>query len=498
MASINMTIILISLPAIFRGLHVNPTDPSNFPYLLWTIMGYMLITAVVLVTIGRLSDIFGRVKLYKIGFLIFTIGSIACAFSQTILQLIVFRMLQGLGGAFLFTNSAAIITDAFEPHERGKALGINQISFLAGQFIGLILGGLLSPFGWHWLFWISVPVGIIGTIWAQINMKEVGVITRNQRIDWLGNLTFGAGLTSILIGLTYGLVPYGTSELGWGNPLVQLSLISGIIFLVVFIFIERHVSYPMFKLELFKIKAFAVGNSSLFISALSREGLMFILVIWLQGIWLPLHGFTIEQTPFWAGVYMLPLTFGFILMGPVSGYLSDKYGPRRFTVTGMAIVGLSFLWLATMPYNVAYWLLAVAIFFQGVGAGMFASPNISMIMSSVPADKRGVASGMRATMQNVAQSMSMTVYFSVLITVLGVSFIGTSLQHVSPASALFSVFLGIAPSGVDFKTFSGTFAPLFMSSLGLLFIISATLSFLAALLSTKGENKAIQKNTSSK
>ena len=432
MASINMTIILISLPAIFRGLHVNPADPSNFPYLLWTIMGYMLITAVVLVTIGRLSDIYGRVKLYKLGFFIFTVGSIACAFSQNILQLIAFRMLQGLGGAFLFSNSAAIITDAFDANERGKALGINQISFLAGQFIGLILGGLLSPFGWNWLFWISVPVGVIGTIWAQINMKEIGVIIRNQRIDWSGNLTFGAGLTCILIGFTYGLVPYGTSELGWSNPLVQLSLVVGVLLLVLFIFIEKKVSHPMFKLELFKIRAFSVGNSSLFISALSREGFMFMLIIWLQGIWLPLHGFTIERAPFWAGVYMLPLTGGFILMGPLSGYLSDKYGPRRFTVTGMTIVGLSFVWLATMPYNVAYWLLAVVIFLQGVGAGMFASPNISMIMSSVPADKRGVASGMRATMQNVAQSMSMTFYFTILISALEVSFIGTSLSRPIP------------------------------------------------------------------
>jgi EmrB/QacA subfamily drug resistance transporter len=494
----NMTIILISLPSILRGLDVNPGDPSNFPYLLWTIMGYMLVTAVILVTLGKLSDIYGRVKLYKFGFLVFTIGSIMCAFSQNILQLIAFRMFQAFGGAFLFSNSAAIITDAFKPHERGKALGVNQISFLAGQFLGLILGGLLSPLGWRWLFWISVPVGIIGTIWAHVNMKEIGVINRNQKIDYVGNLTFGVGLTLILLGFTYALVPYRSSAMGWANSLVQLSIFLGIVLLILFIFIERKVAYPMFKLDLFKIRGFWVGNSTLFISALSREGFMFILVIWLQGIWLPLHGFSIEQAPFWAGLYMLPLTIGFMLMGPLSGYLSDKYGPRRFTITGMFIVGLSFIWLSTMPYNVAYWLLAAAIFFQGVGAGMFASPNISMIMSSVSPDKRGVASGMRATMQNVAQSMSMTVYFSILITALGVKFIGTSLSHVPPASALFSVFLGISPPGVDFKTFSAVFAPIFMSSLGLLFFISASLSILAAVLSIMGENKALKKTSSQK
>ena len=490
-ASIDMTIVLISLPDIFRGLHINPGDPSNFPYLLWTIIGYGLVTAVVLVTIGRFSDIFGRVKLYKIGFLIFTVGSIACALSQNILQLIVFRLFQGLGGAFLFANSAAIITDAFGPNERGKALGINQISFLTGQFVGLILGGIIAPFGWSYIFWVTVPFGLIGTIWAHINLKEQGVINKNQKIDLLGNITFGGGLTLILLGITYILVPYGDSEIGWENPLVQLALIIGIILLILFIYIEKKVSNPMFRLELFRIKAFSFGSTSLFLSFIARGGLLFMLVIWLQGIWLPLHGFTIEQTPFWAGIYMLPMTAGFLLMGPLSGYLSDKYEPRIFMVGGMLIVTVSFVWLAFMPYNVDYMFLALAIFFQGIGAGMFASPNISLIMSSVPADTRGAASGMRATMQNVAQSLSMTIYFAILILALESHFVGTTLSKVPASAALFSIFLGLAPPGVNAATFTQTFAPIFMESLSVLLIISAILSLIAVFFSymTKIEKK---------
>lgn len=488
-ASIDMTIVMISLPDIFRGLHINPGDSSNFPYLIWTIVGYALITAVVLVTIGRFSDIFGRVKLYKFGFLIFTIGSIACALSQDILQLIIFRLFQGLGGAFLFANSAAIITDSFELNERGKALGINQISFLTGQFIGLILGGVIAPFGWSYIFWVTVPFGIIGTIWAQINLRELGIINKNQKIDFFGNLTFAGGLTLILLGITYILLPYGNSELGWGDPFVQFSLTFGIILLIIFIYIEKKVTNPMFRLDLFKIKNFSFGTGSLFLSFIARGGLLFMLVIWLQGIWLPLHGITIEQTPFWAGIYMLPMTAGFLIMGPLSGYLSDKYGPRPFMVWGLIITAATFIWLALMPYNVNYISLATAIFFQGIGTGMFASPNMSLIMSSVPADTRGAASGMRATIQNVAQSLSMTVYFAILIIALESHFLGTALSKVPASAALFSVFLGLAPPGVNSDTFINIFAPIFMESFSLLLFISAVLSIIAAFFSFMTNNK---------
>lgn len=338
-------------------------------------------------------------------------------------------------------------------------------------------------------FWVTVPFGIIGTIWAHINLKEQGVINKNQKIDLLGNLTFGGGLTLILLGVTYILVPYRDSELGWENPLVQLALVLGAALLILFIYVEKRTSQPMFKLELFRIKDFSFGSSSLFLSFIARGGLLFMLVIWLQGIWLPLHGFNIEQTPFWAGIYMLPMTAGFLVMGPLSGYLSDKYGPRPFMVSGMIIPAASFVWLAFMPYDVDYVFLAIAIFFQGIGAGMFASPNISLIMSSVPADTRGVASGMRATMQNVAQSVSMTVYFAILIIALESHFLGTVLSKVPASSALFSVFLGLAPPGVSADTFTKTFAPIFMESFSLLLLISAALSIAAAFLSAMAKKQ---------
>ena len=478
-AAIDMTIVLISLPDIFRGLHINPGDPANFPFLLWTVIGYGLITAVVLVTIGRFSDMFGRVRLYKLGFLIFIIGTVACALSQNIIELILFRLLQGLGGAFLFANSAAIITDAFEPKERGKALGINQISFLAGQFIGLIMGGLIAPYGWEYIFWVTVPFAIIGYVWASINLKELGDADRSAHIDWMGNITFGVGLTLILIGLTYVLVPYRGSDLGYLNPWVICALVLGFLLLAVFIFVERRVSHPMFKLSLFRNREFSAGISSLFVSAVARGGLLFMLVIWLQGIWLPLHGYSLEVTPFWAGIYMLPMTIGVLLMGPLSGVLSDRYGQRLFMAMGSLIIAVSFVWMALMPFNVSYVYLAVAIFFQGIGAGMFVAPNTSLVMSSAPAKDRGAASGMRATMQNVAQSVSMTVYFAILIIALEVNFAGTVLSKVPATAALFSVFLGITPPGVDFSTFSSVFAPIFMRSLALLFFISAALSLIA-------------------
>jgi len=481
-AAIDMTIVLISLPDIFRGLHINPGDPANFPFLLWTIIGYALVTAVVLVTIGRFSDIFGRVRLYKLGFLIFIVGTIACALSQNIIELILFRLFQGLGGAFLFANSAAIITDAFETKERGKALGINQISFLAGQFIGLIMGGLIAPYGWQYIFWVTVPFAVVGYIWASINLKEMGTIDRSEKIDWLGNITFGLGLTAFLVGVTYILVPYGDQELGFLNPWVIFAIVSGLILLVVFVLIERRVSQPMFKLSLFRNREFSAGISSLFISAIARGGLLFMLVIWLQGIWLPLHHFALEVTPFWSGIYMLPMTIGVLVMGPVSGILSDRYGQRLFIALGSAIVAVTFIGMAFMPFDVPYEYLAIALFFQGVGAGMFVAPNTSMIMSSAPAKDRGAASGMRATMQNVAQSVSMTVYFAILIIALEVNFTGTVLDKVPPTAALFSVFLGITPPGVNFATFSTVFAPIFMRSLALLFFISAGLSLVAGVL----------------
>ncbi|MEM3795515.1 MAG: MFS transporter, partial [Thermoprotei archaeon] len=365
MASINGTIVLISLPAIFRGININPL--TSFQYLLWILMGYNVVTAAFLVTFGRLSDIFGRVRLYNLGFAVFTAASILLSITPNkgdtgALELIVFRIIQAIGAAFLFSNSTAIITDAFPANERGKALGINQIAALAGSLVGLVLGGILAATDWRYVFLVSVPFGLFGTVWSYLKLKDIGVINRNQHIDYIGNTVFASGLILVLLGVTYGLLPYGSASLGWSNPWVTASLAIGVALLAAFPFIERKVKEPMFRLELFRIRAFAAGTLAQLFFGMGFGGVMLMLIILLQGIWLPLHGYSYSSTPFWAGVYTLPMMLGFVVMGPLSGALSDKRGSRFLTTLGLAIVAVSFIALSTLPYNFKYPEFAAILF----------------------------------------------------------------------------------------------------------------------------------------
>ncbi|BFI76804.1 MFS transporter [Sulfurisphaera ohwakuensis] len=521
MASINGTITIISLPAIFRGININPFN--SFQYLLWILMSYNIVTATLLVSFGRLSDIYGRVRLYNLGFAIFTIGSILLSITPNqgdlgALEIILFRVIQGIGGAFLFANSAAILTDAFPSYERGKALGINQIAALAGSLIGLILGGILSTINWRYVFLVSVPVGIFGTVWSYLKLKELSKPNKTEKIDWLGNTLFAGGLILILIAITYGLLPYGSSQLGWGNPYVIASLVSGIGLIIGFLYAERKVKYPMFRLELFKIRIFAAANIAGFLRSVAYGGLMIMLVIFLQGIWLPLHGIPYSETPFWAGVYTIPLMLGFVTMGPISGWLSDKYGSRLLATLGMVIVGIGFLLLTTLPYDFNYLTFALMIFMIGVGNGMFASPNTASIMNSVPPQHRGAASGMRATLQNTGQTMSIAIFFTIVIISLtsslpsaiqnaliqaGAPQLVPYAQHIPVTGALFAAFLGYdpvktmlssLPAGVTVPQsaiqimeqrtwFPTAIAPAFMYALRNAFYISAVLVFIAAIAS---------------
>jgi len=420
MATINQSILLIALPDVFRGVGVDPLAPGNTSLLLWLIMGYMVVTAVLVVGLGRLGDMYGRVKMYNAGFAIFTAFSILLAITWMngttgIIWLIVMRIFQGVGGAMLMANSAAILTDAFPAHQRGLALGLNQVAGIAGSFIGLVVGGLLSPIEWHLVFVVSVPIGIFATVWAYLKLHDTGV-RRHARMDWWGNLTFAVGLIAVLVGITYGIQPYAGHSMGWSNPWVLTALVGGAAVLVVFCFIETRVAEPMFHIGLFKIRAFTFGNLASLLSSLGRGGLMFVLIIWLQGIWLPQHGYSFEKTPLWAGIYMLPLTVGFLVAGPVSGYLSDRFGARLFATGGMLVAALSFVWLLEMPVSFDYWEFAVALLLNGLGMGLFASPNRAGIMNSLPAGQRGVGAGMTATFQNAAMVLSIGIFFSLMIT----------------------------------------------------------------------------------
>jgi MFS family permease len=465
MATIDASIVIVAMPAIFRGIHLNPLTPGNVSFLLWMIMGYLLVQSVLVVTLGRLGDIFGRVKIYNLGFVVFTLASIALSFDpfqgpDGALWLILWRVVQAFGGAMLMANSAAILTDAFPAGQRGMALGINQIAGISGQFVGLLLGGLLAAWDWRAIFWINVPFGVFGTIWAYKSLKEIAS-TRKASIDWIGNITFAAGAGILLTSITYGIRPYGTSATGWGNPMVYGGLLLGVALLVVFCFVETKVKDPMFRLSLFKIRAFAAGNIASLLGAIARGGLQFMLVIWLAGIWLPLHGYDFEVTPLWAGIYMLPLTAGFLIAGPISGTLSDRYGARPFATAGLLVAGLCFTGLMMLPIDFPYWLFALLIFGNGIGSGLFASPNTSAIMSSVPAHDRGAASGMRSTFQNSGMSLSIGIFFSLLVAglantlpralTLGLTAQGvplaqaSTIAHLPPVSTVFAAMLGYNP-----------------------------------------------------
>ncbi|HEX5558632.1 MAG TPA: MFS transporter, partial [Gaiellales bacterium] len=419
MATINSSIVLIALPDIFRGIHLNPLGAGNSSYLLWMIMGFLVATAVLVVSFGRVGDIYGRVRMFTIGFAIFTVFSLLLTVTWMhggvgALWMIIMRVGQGVGGAFLFANSSAILTDAFPHDQRGLALGVNTVAGIAGSFIGLVLGGVLGPVSWRLVFLVSVPVGLFGTLWSWRKLVDLGV-RQPARIDWWGNLTFAAGLVAILVGITYGIQPYGGHTMGWTSPTVLACMGGGLVLLAIFAVIETRIEDPMFRLSLFRIRPFTAGNIATLLASLGRGGLMFMLIMWLQGIWLPLHGYSFSETPLWAGIYMLPLTVGFLIAGPASGYLSDHFGARSFATGGMIIAAASFLLLERLPVDFAYWEFAAFLLLNGIGMGLFASPNRAGIMNSLPPEQRGVGAGMSATFQNSAMVLSIGIFFTLII-----------------------------------------------------------------------------------
>jgi len=465
MVTIDSSIALISLPEIFNGIRLDPLAPQNTSYFLWVLMGYLVVTAVMVVNFGRLGDMYGRSRMYNLGFAFFTFFSIMLSITwmhgqEGALWLIAMRVFQGLGGALLFANSAALLTDVFPVNQRGLALGINNVTAIAGSFIGLILGGVLAPISWRLIFLVSVPVGLVGTIWAYLVLHDTGIRMR-AKIDWLGNFLFATGLISVLVGITYGIQPYGGHTMGWTNPGVVAAILGGLATLGVFIWLELRLDEPMINVRLFRIRAFTAGNLASLLAALGRGGMMFVLIIWLQGIWLPTHGFSYSQTPLWAGIYLVPLTVGFLVAGPTSGFLSDRFGARPFATGGMIVAALSFLGLILLPVDFSYPSFAALLVVNGLAMGLFASPNRAGIMNSLPANERGVGSGMSATFMNSAMVLSIGVFFSLMILGLrahlsSALYSGLVHQHVPaafakeisalpPVSTLFAAFLGYNP-----------------------------------------------------
>jgi MFS family permease len=465
MATNNASIVIISLPAIFRGIGLDPLAPGNVSYLLWMLMGFLLVSAVLVVSLGRLGDMYGRVKVYNLGFVVFSLSSLILSVDPLhgpagALWLILWRVVQAVGGAMLFANSTAILTDAFPSNQRGMALGINQVAAIAGSFLGLLIGGVLAQWDWRAVFWVSVPVGILGTIWSYASLHELSQ-RRRGRLDLPGNVTFAVGLGALLAAITYGIQPYGGHTMGWTNPWVLAGLIGGTLLLVVFCVVETKVPDPMFHLALFRNRAFSAGNLAGLLASIGRGGLQFMLIIWLQGIWLPLHGYDYASTPLWAGIYLIPLMLGFLVAGPLSGHLSDRWGARAFATGGLCLVALTFVGLMLLPTDFTYWQFAVLIALNGIGSGLFSAPNTTAIMNSVPAGQRGAASGMRGTFFNSGTSLSIGIFFSLMIAGLAARLptaltAGLEKQGVShqvaeqvgalpPVGSLFAAFLGFNP-----------------------------------------------------
>jgi MFS family permease len=525
-ATINSSILLISLPAVFRGIGLRALDPGNINYLLWAIIGYMISTAVLVVSFGRLGDQHGRARMYSLGFAIFTVAALALGllpgrgdFAAT--YLIVVRVIQGIGGALIMANSTAILTDAFPPKDRGFALGINVVAAIGGQFLGLVIGGLLADTNWRLVFWVNVPIGLIGTIWAYLKLKDGPRHKVRHGLDWAGNLTFGLGLILILSAVTYGIQPYGQQVMAWTSPRVLTLFALGCLSLVAFVVVERIVDRPMLEFRLLRIAPLAYGNIANLTSSIGRGGLQFMLIIWLQGIWLPLHGYSFEDTPLWSAVFMLPLTIGFLVAGPLSGYFSDRLGGLPFAMGGMGLGVASFIALMLLPANFSYVIFAILLFANGLGSGLFAAPNMTQIMNSVPPQERGQASGMRATTTNVGTVISIGVFFSLMLAGLAATLphsmeAGLLAQHLPPTVAhavamtppvasLFAAFLGYNPMGqlipadvlhalppanvaalTGKEFFPGLMSKPFKHGLAFGFSFSALLYVLAALASWRG------------
>ncbi len=448
MTSIDSSSVIIALPTIGREL-----SNTSALDIVWMVIGYQLVLGSVLVNIGRFADLFGRARLYKFGYLALTVGSLLCSLSQSGGELVLFRFMQGGGAALIQANTTAIVMDTFGPGERGKALGINTIALSSGMILGLVVGGTLTSFlGWQSIFWINVPVGLFSLLWSHLHLKEMRKVPGKVKIDIPGNVTFLVALTSALAATTlYSLDLLG--EAGFAG-LLLLSVAS----FILFVYAELRSKAPMVSLKLFKIRPFAVGNAVQFINGIGRGTLQLVLTFYLQGP-------TMQLSAALASFYLLPNALTMIVMSPLSGTLSDRFGPRVFTLLGTAIGGVGFLMLAQLGPVSSYWQFALPLVINGIGGGMFQTPNRVQVVGSVDPQQRGVATGVYMTFINVGGVLSRGVTFLVMGLVI-------------PGATLSAVFAG----QYDKVPNQGAFSAEFISGLHAVFYFGAVLTAVAMLL----------------
>ncbi|WP_160680741.1 MFS transporter [Clostridium sp. C8-1-8] len=436
--------LMIALPIIMKDLN------AGMGIVTWILMGYMLVLTILVPSIGRIADMVGRKKLYVSGFAVFTVASLLCGLSQSGVMLLVFRLIQGVGGSLMVANSTAIVTDAFPKKELGRALGINSMIISVASVIGPILGGFLVNFGWRSIFYINIPIGIVGTLWAAIQLKEVSNLPEKQKFDFKGTIVFTLGMLSLLIALTLG------SFSGWLNMNVIVLIVAAIILIALFVNIESKIKYPMLDMRLFKNRILAFAYASNFFNGIARGAVTFLLVFYFQGI----KGID----PIIAGMLLTPLAISMMLISPISGILSDKYGSRALSSVGLGISALGLLGFMFIKENSSMTSLVISMLVMGLGSGLFFSPNTNSIMGSVPADKRGVAAGVRTMLNNAGTVLSIALSMAIIA------------SSVSP-EAMQALFVGtqVGAEGIAIGKFIG--------GLRLAFTISFIFSVIAAILS---------------
>jgi EmrB/QacA subfamily drug resistance transporter len=411
LATINSGTLIIALPDLERSLH------TTLLSLVWVILAYMIASTVLVLTAGRLSDLFGRKKAYVGGFVLFSLASLGAGFAASGTELILWRVLQGVGGAFLFANAAALVTDAFPREQLGVAMGTNTMVAAIGLVLGPVLGGGLVAISWHWVFWFNVPFGIAGAVWGGLVLHELAKRDSVRGLDLLGTTTFVIGLTGLVLGISKG----GIS--GWGNPVVIAGLIAAAILLPAFVAIEHRGRAPMLDLAIFRNRLFAAATAAAFINGLSRFALMFVFVFYFQGA----QG----DGPITAGIKLAPMAIGMLISSPLAGIWADRHGSRLLAALGMVVTAAGLALMTTLQIHTAYWQSSLWLFAVGIGSGMFNSPNTAAMMGTVPPHRRGIAAGARTMLQNTGA-------------VISIAFVLAIITAAVPKDVLFKIFSGLA------------------------------------------------------